>query len=113
MGVIVQKIQKHYKDSIELAIKYYQTICILNDLPITDKELKLLAFTAHRGTISGRAPKEEFARQFNSSIASVGNLIGKLKGMGLLEEVDGEYRVKKALALDFKQDLLIQLTLTK
>lgn len=114
MSLRVQKITKIYPDSLAVAIKYYSIICILNDIFITEREIQLLAFTCIVGTISYKTAKEEFAETFGSSVASVNNMISKLKSLGLLVKQQGKYRINPKISLDFeKVDIGLVVTLKK
>lgn len=114
MALRVQKITKSFPDALQVAIKYYSIICILNNISLTERELQLLAFTSIRGTISSLSAKEEFSKVFGSSVASVNNMISKLKSIGLLRKIQNKYRVNPQLALEFaKQDIGLVLILKK
>jgi len=114
MSLRVQKITKIYSTPLEVAIKYYSIICILNDIFITEREIQLLAFTCLVGTISYKQHKEQFATTFGSSVASVNNMISKLKSLNLLVKVQGKYRINPKISLEFdKTDIALAVTLKK
>jgi hypothetical protein len=114
MSFIVQKIKKQEKTALDLAIKYYSIICLINDIKLSKRQIQLLAFTSIRGTISSLSAKTDFSNTFNSSIATVNNLISELSGLGLLEQFQGKYRVKDKINLNFAQrDIDINIVLTK
>jgi len=108
---VIQKIKKQFDSPIEVAIKYYTILSILNDLKLTEREIQILAFTATRGSISSGGKKEEFIEMFNSSKPTIGNLIYALggKGKGLLKRVNKKMRVIPEISLDFSGDLILQL----
>jgi hypothetical protein len=106
---IVQRIKKKYSTAIEVAIKYYTLLFSLNDIPVTKREIQLVAFTAVRGTLSSGGRKEEFIEMFKSSKATVANMTSKLYELKLMEKIDGKIRVNPAIQLDFNNDILLQL----
>lgn len=114
MEFIVQKIKKQETDTLNQAIKYYSIICLVNNIKLSKRELELLAFTAIKGGISTKYTKEQFCREFNSSVASVNNMIPKLASFGLIEKVQGEYKINKRLDIDFvNRDVSLEIKLVK
>lgn len=114
MAFIVQKIKKQEESALDIALKYYSIICLVNNIKVAKKQLQLLAFTAVRGTISSLSAKKDFSDRFDSSVNSVNNMIGELKEMGLLEKFKGKYRVAHGINLDFvNRDISLELSLVK
>jgi hypothetical protein len=114
MSFIVQKIKKQEETALNLAIKYYSIISLINDIKLSRRQIELLAFTAIRGTISSLSAKTEFSNSFNSSIATVNNLISQLSGLGLLEQFQGKYRVRHEINLNFSErDIDLNILLIK
>lgn len=114
MEVIVQKIRKQENDILNQAIKYYSIICLVNNIKLSRREVELLAFTAINGTISSKGIKERFCREFDSSIASINNMIPKLSSLGLIEKREGEYRINKKIDIDFaNRDVTLEIKLVK
>jgi hypothetical protein len=109
--LIKQSIRKSYASPLEVAIRYYTLLSILNDLHITPREIQLLAFTAVRGSISSGGAKETFIQQFGSSKASIGNLVHSLSTKGLLVKEGKSVRVCKPLRISFAHPLLLNLVL--
>ena len=72
--VIVQEINKEYKTPIEIAIKYFSIVLTLSDIYLPPRDLELLAFIAVRGTISSPSAKDEFIKQFDSTIGTINNM---------------------------------------
>lgn len=108
---VVQKIVKSTDSELHRAMKYYAVLAALNDLKLGPKELELVAFTAVKGTITYH--KDEFVKKFNSSVASLENIKGRLVRKGWLVKVDNKYKVNPIIALDFSDDLLVQIQLSK
>lgn len=111
MKVIVQKIKKEVSSDLDRAIKYYSVLCAVKDIKLSRRQLELLAFIAVKGTISSPAVRREFVNTFNSSLASLENLKGKLVRKGWLVEVDRKYRVSPGLTADFSKDMILQINL--
>lgn len=102
--VLVQKIKKVYERPIDIAIKYYSILSLLNNLELTEREIQLLAHTATKGTISTIASKNEFTKLFpGSTIATINNLISALKKRSLLVKDERMVRVHPAINLNFSK----------
>lgn len=82
---VTQKIRKSYPDRLDVAVKYYGVISLLNNIHLTKREVELVAFTAVKGSISAGGAREEFVRRFNSSKSTVNNMIADLQ-----KDVEGE-----------------------
>jgi hypothetical protein len=114
MTLIVQKIKKQEESALDIALKYYSIICLVNNIKVTNKQLQLLAFTAIRGTISSLSAKNDFSVKYNSSVNSVNNMISELKEIGLLEKFQGKYRIVHQINLDFiNRDISLDISLIK
>lgn len=109
--VILQKWHRKASDEVEMGIIYYSLLSLIKELDLKRREIQLLAFTAHRGTIASLTAKREFARRFDSSVATVDNMIGILWHAGYLVKDEGKVSVNKALDLDFSQDILLNIKL--
>ena len=112
MAVVVQKIKKSYAQ-MDMAIAYYSTISVLNHLALTNRELQLLAFTAIRGSITNPAAREDFCQTYKTSQATINNLISKLRKLKLFVKEQNKIKVHPAIALDFSQPVILQITLLK
>jgi len=104
---LVQTLKKEFEDPLEKAEKYYSLLSVWNNLYLTQREIELLAYTAVEGTISYGASKEKFSQLYNSSPATVNNMISKLKGMGLLVKNGGKYKVNPKIQLDFSREIVL------
>ena len=109
--VIVQKLKKNINSNIQLAEKYYSILSVINDLNLTEREIQLTAFTAVKGNISFANVREEFFRTYNSSSASVNNIISKLKKLGVFIKQDGKVKVNPVIIIDFSKDLTLVINL--
>lgn len=110
--VSVQKIKKTYSQ-MEMAMAYYSVISVLNHLSLTTRELQLLAFTAIRGSITNPAAREDFCQTYETSQATINNIISKLRKLKLFVKENNKIRVHPALALDFNNPVILQITLNK
>lgn len=101
--ILAQKIKREYNTPVEVAQKYYAMRLALNNIFLSNRELQLLAFTAVRGTISSSSAKEEFVRQFGSTVDTINNMISRLSRhpSKLLVKINGKTRINPALVLDF------------
>jgi chromosome segregation and condensation protein ScpB len=111
MAVILQKIEKHVDSDLQRAIRYYSLLCAANEIKLSRRQLELLAFIAVKGNISSPAARREFVEMFNSSLASLENIKGKLVKKGWLVEIDRKYRVNPKINMDFSKDILLQINL--
>lgn len=98
--VLVQKFTKECKTPIEIALKYYSVILALGDVHLPPRDLELLAFIAVRGTISSPSAKEEFIRQFDSSVGTINNMTSRLSKRGLIIKQSNKFRIHPRLQLD-------------
>lgn len=104
---VVQTLRKEFKEALAKAITYYSLLSVWNNLKLTERKIQLLAYTALRGTISSPSSKGEFSRLYNSSSATINNMISELKEMGLLVKSNGKYKVNEQINLDFSKDMVI------
>lgn len=93
-----------------MAIKYYSVLSILNDLHLTPLEVKIVAYTAVKGNIAGRA-KIHFAELFGTTKASINKSISALYARSFLVRENSKTKINSQLLLDFNNDLIIQLNL--
>lgn len=109
---IFQKIRKVYPDSLEVALKYYAVLFVLNGIKLPPRQVQLIAFTAVKGSISAGGAREEFVKRFKSSIATVNNNIAILQEEGYLVKNAGKITVNPRIVLDFESPLSLQLNLS-
>jgi len=105
---IRQELKKEYPSSIEVAIKYFSIISVMNDLKLTKTEINVLAFSSTHGSISSRRKKKEFVSMFGGAVSTLGNIIHRLVKLEMLEKVDGKTRINPVFDIKF-QDILLQL----
>jgi hypothetical protein len=108
---ILQKLRKSFKDEYEKAEMYYNFISSLNKLGLTEREIQLVAFTAIKGNISYASNRNEFCEKYESSEATVNNIISKLKRIGVLVKDGNKTKVNPVILLDFNKQLTLEIKL--
>ena len=108
---LVQKLAKEYDDKYNLAQKYYALLSALNNLKLTEREVQLIAYTAIKGTITYANARAEFCKKYDTTTATINNIVSKLKKVGIFIKEDGKVKVNPVIVLDFDSDinLFIQL----
>ena len=108
---VVQKLGKEYDDKYELAQKYYAVLSALNNLKLTEREVQLIAYTAIKGTITYANARNEFCEKYNTTTATINNIVSKLKKVGIFIKEDGKVKVNPVIVLNFDKhiNLFIQL----
>ena len=109
--MIIQKLKSPVKSAYSIAEKYYSIISAVNDLELTTREIQLVSFTAVRGNMSYANIRDDFCKEFNTSSPTINNIISKLKKRSLLVKDNGKIKVNPVLALDFKQDVKLEIML--
>lgn len=94
------KIQKNYKDELELAEKIVGIILMLSDKKLPQKELELLSFLSYHGSISTDEQRQEFYDRYNTTYNTYTNLVSALKKKGLINKINDE--IKSVLNLPVK-----------
>ena len=107
------KIRKVYKDSLEVAVKYYSILNTLNNLSWTEMQINLIAFTAVRGNINSGGAKEIFIERFQSTKDSVQNTCTRLKKKGVLLKEGNKLLLHPSLIIAQTQGFLIQLNISE
>jgi hypothetical protein len=114
--MILQKLKYPVNGELQLAEYYFGILSIVNSLELAKREIQLLAFTAVRGNIGSVTSKKEFVEQYDSSLATVGNIVSKLskeekgKRPPLLLKENKKVVINKGLALEFEKDLTLEIT---
>ena len=99
---------------MEMAFAYYAVISALNNLKLTTRQLQLLSFTAIRGSITNPAARKDFCKMFDTSQATIYNIVSELSKLNLLVKEQNKIKVHPQLALDFNNEaLVLQVTLLK
>lgn len=107
----IQNFNKKLGSSLKVAEKYYQILATLSNLGLGEKEIQLAAFTAVKGNISSLELRKEFVETHNTTRASLGNMIGKLKKKQVLVEEDGIIKINPYASPNFNEPILLNITL--
>ena len=99
-------------DDLDLAEKYFSIVSVLNNLDMAKREVQMLAFTAVKGNIGSNVLKKEFVERYDSSLATVGNIISKWAKKGLFIKEKKMVYVNKGLLNDFKSNVQLDITLS-
>jgi len=105
---IVKTIKKSFANKIKAGITWFRFIAAINDIKLTNRELELLSFINLRGTISSIQAKEEFCKIFESSPATVSNMIGPLMRKKLLVKDKSKVRINPSLKVDFSHNFVVR-----
>jgi hypothetical protein len=108
---VVQKLGKEYDDKYNLAQKYYALLSALNNLKLTERELQLVSYTAIKGTITYANARAEFCEMYNTTTATINNIVSKLKRMGIFIKKDGKIKVNPIIVLDFDKNITLLIKL--
>ena len=109
--MIVQKLRRKGVDNFEVAMMYFSLLSSLNSLALTERELQLLSFTAIKGNMTLGNVKEEFCRTFDTTFATIANIVYKLKKQHLLVKEEGKIKVNKILGLNFNDGITLNIIL--
>jgi hypothetical protein len=109
--IIKQTLQKGFEDSYLIAEKYYKVIAVINDLNLTTREIQLIAFTAIRGNITYGNVRLDFCDKFNTTSATIGNMVCKLSKMRVFIKENGMVKVNPKIVLDFTQEIKLEINL--
>lgn len=102
---ITQSIRKKYKSEFEIAVAYFDIFGIVNRLPITSKEVKLLAYLAINGNSATKEVRENYMKEHKTSKAALYNMTSKLKRMKLIVKNDNKkLSVNPIIVPDFKKN---------
>lgn len=110
--VVIQKLLRKVDDDYFMAEKYYSIISTINDLKLTQREVQLISFIAVKGNISYSNVKDEFCERFNSSSATIYNMISKLKKIRVLVKDNTKLKVNPLISIDFKKNIKLEIDLT-
>lgn len=110
--IIIQKLKKDVESDIALAEKYYSFLSVLNNLNLAPREIQLLAFTAVKGNMTYGNVRIEFCEKYDTTIATVGNMICKLRKMKILIKEKGMVKVNPLIVLNFNNDIVLQIKLS-
>lgn len=102
---IVQQVEKSLDDKYALAQKYYAILSAINNLQLTKREIELVAFTAVKGSISYANNRTEFCEKYNTTTATINNIVSKLKKVSVFVKEKGKIHVNPYIVVDFEKNL--------
>lgn len=107
-----QSITQKVNSDIERAVVYYTVLFMMNNLKVTKGEIKLVAFTAVRGNITNGNVRDEYCRTYKTTVSVIGNIVSKLKKLGIFVENEKEKTViNPKIVLDFTKNITIGLNI--
>lgn len=109
---LIQKLRKKEEDAFSIAKRYYTILSAVNDLHLTEREIQLIAFTAVRGNISYANIRKDFCDMFNTSSATINNIISKLKKVNVLIKDGTKVKVNPVIILDFNKNITLEIKMT-
>ena len=112
MGNILQRLKREEKSVMDLAMKYYSILSAVNGLKLTPREIELIAYTAIKGNISYANNRKEFCQTYNTTSATINNLVYKLKRLGIFIKDGGKVKVNPIIVLDFSKPIVLEIKLS-
>jgi hypothetical protein len=109
--ITYQKIRKESVDKYVLAGRYYSVLSVLNDLKLTEREIQLVSYAAIRGNISSAGGREEFCSKYNTSGATINNMISRLRKIGVMVKDGGKIKVNPRIVVNFERDVILEIKL--
>jgi len=104
--VLVQQINKTPKNNFDLAYKYFSILSALNDLGLVKRDLQLLSYAVSlEKDISDI--KTDFIKEYDTSLATIGNVISKLYKLRVLVKDKRVVKINPAIGLDFNNDFML------
>lgn len=104
-NIVIQELKKSLEDEYVVAQKYYSILSAINNLNLTKREIELIAFTAVKGTISYANARTQFCEKYNTTTATINNIVSKLKKVGIFVKHLGKIKVNPIIVIDFKKNL--------
>lgn len=109
--MIVQRLRKELKTDSSIAEKYYGVLSVLNDLGLTSRDVELLAFVATTGNVITKENKKRFCEVYDTTEATVNNIVSKLKKMKLFTKSGKDIQINPVIRLDFVKDVGLDIRL--
>jgi len=109
--MIVQRLKKEAVNGVSIAEKYYSILSVLNDMGLTSRDIQLVAFTAINGNIASRDNKQIFCMEYDTTMATVNNIVSKMRRLGLFVKKDKMIQVNPLVNLDFQKGLNLDIKL--
>lgn len=109
----IQRLNKVVTDQYSVAKKYYQILLnAVNDLSLADKEIELIAFAAVKGNITDAGVREEFCSKYNTTVATINNMVWRLKKKNIFHKKGKELFINPVLTkLDFSTNTTLVISI--
>ncbi len=104
-NTVIQELKYSLEDEYTVAQKYYGILSAINNLKLTKREVQLIAFTAVKGNISYANARKQFCEKYDTTTATINNIISKLKKIGIFVKDSGKVSVNPIIVIDFKKNL--------
>jgi hypothetical protein len=104
-NTVIQELKYSLEDEYTVAQKYYGILSAINNLKLTKREVQLIAFTAVKGNISYANARKQFCEKYDTTTATINNIISKLKKIGIFIKDSGKVSVNPIIVIDFKKNL--------
>ncbi len=111
-SVIIQKLKPSISSALKKAEMYYSILSVVNNLKLTPRQVQLIAFTAIKGNISYKSIREEFCSLYDSSSATVYNILSELKDTNIFIKENNKIKVNPLITLPFDKDISLDIKLT-
>jgi len=105
--VVVQRIVVEVADVAE---RYFRVLSAVNNLGLTDREINVLAYISNEG-FDTRGKRDEFCRINETTLATIYNVVSKLKKMGMVTKTKSGTKLVPVFEFDYKKDLQLHIEL--
>src|SRR6478609_5389210 len=109
---ILQRLNPLVQDEFSKAQAYYCILSSLNNLFLTEREVQLIAFMVIKGNMLSLPIKEEFCIKFDSTLATISNMVSKLRKKHILVKDKNKTKVNPKIVLDFSRPVVLQISLS-
>ena len=107
--IIIQKL-KTQANSLALAEKYYSLLSAFNSLGMTEREIQFIASVAVNGKVT-QEMKKEFCKMYNTSEATIGNIISKMKKKKIIIKKENDTKINPVISPDFNKNIIMEIKL--
>jgi len=108
---VKQSLRQVVISDIDHAEKYYAILSAINNLQLTKREIQLVAFTAVNGNISSATAKNKFCKNYDTTIATINNIISKLKRRSIFVKKGRIVSINPIIVLDFNKNAILVISL--
>lgn len=109
MEITTLRVKKEYNEDVDLAVKFYNIISVLNDFKWSLMECRIMAYTAMKGDISSGGRVKSFCNVFKTTAGSLSNSVSVLFKQRFLIKLDGKTKVNDGLYFNVNTDIIFQL----